>query len=76
MGDGKGTNREGQLRRAARRQGLVLRKSRRRNPRAIDFGIYYLIDPTINGLMSTCPSLEDVERELAGMARRSESARS
>ena len=54
----------------------MLRKSRRRNPRAIDFGIYYLIDPTINGLMSTCPSLEDVERELAGMPRRSEFARS
>jgi len=53
----------------------MLRKSRRRDPRAIDFGIYYLIDPTINGLMSTCPSLEDVDRELADMARRSESAR-
>jgi hypothetical protein len=76
MGDGEDTNREGQLRRAARRQGLVLRKSRRRDPRAIDFGVYYLIDPTINGLMSTCPSLEDVERELCDMARRSESARS
>jgi len=37
--------RENRLRRMAERQGLVLQKSRRRDPRAVDFGRYWLIDP-------------------------------
>lgn len=36
--------RENLLRRAAARQGLRLEKSRRRDPRAVDFGAYFLID--------------------------------
>jgi hypothetical protein len=35
--------RENRVRRAAARQGLVLHKSRRRDPRAIDFGEYWLM---------------------------------
>ncbi len=42
MGDDK--TREVNLRRAARRQGLVLEKSRRRDPRAIGFGTWRLLD--------------------------------
>lgn len=36
--------RENKLRRAATRQGLRLEKSRRRDPRSIDYGRYWLID--------------------------------
>lgn len=35
---------ENRLRRSARRQGLRLVKSRRRDPRCIDYGTYMLID--------------------------------
>lgn len=35
---------ESRLRRAAQRQGLVLCKSRRRDPRAYDYGTYCLVD--------------------------------
>jgi hypothetical protein len=35
---------EDRLRRAAERQGLKLEKTRRRNPRAVDFGRFRLID--------------------------------
>ncbi len=34
--------RENRLRRMALRQGLVLRKSRRRDPRSIDYGLFWL----------------------------------
>jgi hypothetical protein len=36
--------RENRLRRMATRQGLRLIKSRRRDPRALDFGVYWLAD--------------------------------
>lgn len=36
--------RENKVRRAAERQGLTLQKSRRRDPRAYDFGRYILVD--------------------------------
>ena len=36
--------RENRFRRMADRQGLILKKSRRRDPRAIDFGMYALLD--------------------------------
>lgn len=36
--------RENRLRRTADRQGLVLKRSRRRDPRALDYGRYWLID--------------------------------
>jgi hypothetical protein len=35
---------ENRLHRAARRQGLRLEKSRRRDPRALDYGTYCLVD--------------------------------
>lgn len=34
--------RENRLRRMAERQGLVLTRSRRRDPRALDYGLYWL----------------------------------
>jgi hypothetical protein len=39
--------RENRLRRTAERQGLVLRKSRRRDPRARDYGVYWVADPNL-----------------------------
>ena len=36
--------RENRLRRRAQRQGLMLQKSRRRNPLALDYGGYWLVD--------------------------------
>jgi hypothetical protein len=36
--------RENRLRRMAERQGLELRKSRRRDPRAKDYGRWYIVD--------------------------------
>ena len=40
---------DARLRRVARRQGLVLQKSRRRDPRALDFGLYCIINPEHGG---------------------------
>lgn len=53
--------RENRLRAALRRQGLELRKSRRRDARALDYGRYYLIDPNINGLLDEASDLDQVE---------------
>lgn len=36
--------RENRIRRMAKRQGLYLEKSRRRDPKAVDYGGYMLID--------------------------------
>jgi hypothetical protein len=41
--------RENRLRRAAQRQGLMLAKSRRRDPRATDYGVYFLSEVTAPG---------------------------
>lgn len=38
--------RENRLRAAAERQGYVLRKSRRRDPRANDYGLYAIVEAT------------------------------
>lgn len=38
--------RENRLRRMAERQGLMLVKSRRRDPRALDYGLYWLASDT------------------------------
>jgi hypothetical protein len=40
--------RENRLRRAAKRQGYLLVKSRRRDPRAIDYGLYVLVGDSAN----------------------------
>ena len=47
------TSKEARLRRLAYRQGLVLRKSRRRIPKALDYGRFWLIDPRTNGLVTS-----------------------
>jgi len=44
--------RENRLRRAAARQGLMLRKSRRRDPKARDYDRYWLVVPEINSVVA------------------------
>lgn len=39
---------EAQLRRVAKREGYVIGKSRRRNPQALDYGKYWLVDAWTN----------------------------
>ena len=61
---------ENRLRRAAERQGLRLMKSRRRDPRALDFGTYMLVDATTDAVTASGReggyglTLDDVERQL------------
>jgi len=61
---------ENRLRRMAERQGMQLIKSRRRDPKAIDFGGYMLVDIATNAAViggspyAYSASLEDVERHL------------
>jgi len=62
--------RENRLRAALRRQGLELRKSRRRDPRAIDYGRYYLVDPDINGRLDEASDLDQVEAWVSEERRR------
>jgi hypothetical protein len=57
--------RENRLRRMADRQGLRLVKSRRRDPRALDYGTYVLVDANHNIVVSgEHMDLDDVERVL------------
>lgn len=56
--------RENRLRRMAERQGFVLRKNRRRDPRAIDFGRWYVIDAERNITIRECTTLDQVENWL------------
>ena len=62
--------RENRLRRMAQRQGLRLEKSRRRDPRAVDYGGYMLINDDGNfavygsSPMAYCASLDDIEAVL------------
>jgi hypothetical protein len=69
--------RENRLRRMAERQGLRLEKSRRRDPRAVDYGKYMLVNPTINGVVAGIVAgrpgfdLDDVEEFLAGRGEES-----
>ena len=44
--------RENKLRRMAARRGLILKKSRRRDPQAFDYGAYWIIDAHMNALLS------------------------
>ncbi len=55
--------RENRLRRMAERQGLTLRKSRTRDPRALDYGTWWISDARTNALLSseTGCGLDDVE---------------
>ena len=57
--------RENRLRRMALRQGLHLRRSRRRDRLAIDYGVYWLIDPQTNTPAADAfESLDEVEQAL------------
>ncbi len=70
--------RENRLRRAATRQGLALVKSRRRDPRAVDFGLYVLVDDTAGNRTAGAQapvsafargegvSLDEIEKQLLG----------
>lgn len=66
--------RETRLRRMAERQGLRLVKSRRRDPRAIDYGRYMILDVWTTGVVAGSDgdiglpqwTLDDVEEFLTG----------
>lgn len=66
----KEKSREIRFRRMAKRQGLELKKSRRRDPKAVDFGGYMLIDQRTGEPVlgkdhyPFQASLEDVEKYL------------
>ena len=69
--------RENRLRRMAERQGLRLVKSRRRDPRAIDYGTYMLVNAEINGVVAGTAgtgrpnfTLDDVENYITQAGRR------
>jgi hypothetical protein len=71
MSDKETRTREQRLRRMADRQGLALRKSARRDPRAIDYGGYMLVDLATNSVVAGTGalgrphwSLDDVEAYL------------
>jgi hypothetical protein len=65
--------RENWLRRAVARQGYRLVKSRSRDPHAVDFGLYAVIEPTTGGTVNPSIAgrwicswgLDDVEEWLA-----------
>lgn len=59
--------RENRLRRSAARQGLTLTRSRRRDPRAVDFGRYWLANG--DGEIQCDPeglTIDQVEEKLLG----------
>lgn len=59
--------RENRARRAADRQGLKLTRSRRRDPRATDYGAYQLVDKATGAVVlggTATASIEDVETYL------------
>ena len=64
--------RETRLRRAARRQGLTLTKSRRRDPLALDYGKWWIADARTNKLVSPERGIDidQVETFLANPPRR------
>lgn len=57
---------EQRARRVAERQGLQLQRSRRRDPNAIDFGRYRLIDPRLNAVVHGAGNF-DYELDLQGV---------
>ena len=58
--------RENRLRRAADRQGLVLTKSKRRDPRALDFGLWWLHRGDQLVTAEAGVSLDEIEAHLLG----------
>jgi hypothetical protein len=67
-------NRENRLRRVAARRGLILRKGRRRDPGALDYGMYRITAAARPGtpLCSDC-DLDVIEGFLAGYDARNTS---
>ena len=65
MGEQTEKVRDNRMRRAAERQGLALSKSRRRDPRALDFGMYRLTDGSGRLVLETTDAAE-VEAYLRG----------
>lgn len=61
--------RENRARRMAQRQGLTLNKSRRRDPRAIDFGTYTLSDANNVIVAGERMTLDEVESYLTSDER-------
>lgn len=66
--------RERRLRRAAERQGLVLKKSRARDPRALTYGTYMLVDAYTDSVVvgqhyGYGMSLDDIENALNDATR-------
>lgn len=58
--------RENRLRRVAARRGLVLRKNRRRDPGALDYGMYCLTAVQADAEVCSSCDLDVIERFLAG----------
>ena len=59
--------RENRLRRMADRRGLTLVRSRRRDPHALDYGLYWLVG--FQGAYVTSPagcSIDEIEQYLTG----------
>jgi hypothetical protein len=44
--------REARIRRMIDRQGYLLEKSRRRDPRAVSYGLFRIVDPTTNTVIA------------------------
>jgi hypothetical protein len=57
--------RENRLRRVAGRRGLVLRRSRRRDVRALDYGQYRLTDVTTGRVRTDGVTLDEIEAYLS-----------
>jgi hypothetical protein len=57
--------RDNLLRRMAARQGLVLRRSARRDRRALDYGLYWLVNSRGNAVTGMI-SMDEAERYLRG----------
>jgi hypothetical protein len=63
--------RENRLRRMAERQGLALHKSRRRDPRALDYGRWTLVNAAtgsvvLGGELAKSTDLDSIEDYLTG----------
>lgn len=64
--------RENRLRRLAKRRGYELHKHPARNPEALDYGLWTIVDLTGVDRLSAGMTLDEVERRLAGLSEREE----
>jgi hypothetical protein len=68
MRDSQERAREDRVRRLAQQKRLILKKARRRDPNAIDYGRYWLIEPSANGIIEggqNGASLDEIEASLS-----------